>query len=127
MASGSNTSEKDVRQRFTALVQGPEPRLNIAEAALLIAKEEYPSLDIHAYLQRLDDLARLAAPQISRRAPARERIESFNGFFFVQQGFSGNRDAYYEPANSYLNQVSRAIKTAAMAIVPKASLVRGSS
>ena len=41
------------RERFTALVRGPEGELDLAEAALLIAKEEQPELDVAHYLNRL--------------------------------------------------------------------------
>ena len=47
----------NTRERFAQLVASPEEDLNLAEAALLIAQEEQPELDIPAYLNRLDELA----------------------------------------------------------------------
>ena len=45
------------RQRFTAIVSKAGEAINLAEAALLIAQEEYPDLAIAAYLARLDQMA----------------------------------------------------------------------
>src|SRR5688572_5316225 len=45
------------RERFVKLARGPEEKIDLAEAALLIAAEEYPGLDVPAYLARIDDLA----------------------------------------------------------------------
>ena len=45
------------RERFAQIVTASEEDLNLAEAALLIAKEEYPELDVQAYLRRFDLLA----------------------------------------------------------------------
>ena len=87
------------------MVEGPEASINLAEAALLIAKEEYGGLDIDAYLGVLDELARSAANHVGGLKKPSEQIDAFNRFFFIQQGFRGNRDNYYDPANSYLNHV----------------------
>lgn len=94
-----------MRERLRFLIEGPESSLNLAHAALLIAKEEYAHLDVDAYLGVLDELARSAANRVvSLREPS-EQIDALNRFFFVDQGFSGNRANYYDPANSYLNHV----------------------
>ena len=45
------------RERFIRLARGPEEQIDLAEAALLIAAEEYPGLDVPAYLARIDELA----------------------------------------------------------------------
>ena len=105
MTPGSDAGDKSGREQFSALMRLPDASVNVSEAALLIAKEEYPSLDVEAYLRRLDDLARDAALRVGHIAAARERLEAFNRFFFDEQGFRGNHDDYYDPANSYLNDV----------------------
>ncbi|HEV2123794.1 MAG TPA: hypothetical protein VGW38_13605, partial [Chloroflexota bacterium] len=45
------------RERFVALVRRPDEQFNLAEAALLIAAEEYPGINITDYLGKIDDLA----------------------------------------------------------------------
>ena len=50
------------RQRFAAIVSNADEAINLAEAALLIAQEEYPDLDVSACLARLDRTADEVAP-----------------------------------------------------------------
>jgi len=95
----------DARARFAALVKLPDQPIDVAEAALLIAGEEYPHLDIHAYLQRLDALAAGVREQVDNVAEAAAKIARLNQFLFVEQGFAGNDANYYDPRNSFLNDV----------------------
>ena len=93
------------RERFAALASGADERINVAEGALLIAQEEYPRLDIAGYLARLDELAAGAQPAVrADRTPA-EQVAGLNHFLFAQCGFKGNDKRYYDPRNSYLNDV----------------------
>ena len=86
-------------------VAGPgTARIPLAEAALWIAAEEYPNLDVEAYVDRLDELA-----EVTRRAvfpcAAEDRAARFNDFFFDELGFAGNTESYDDPRNSFLNDV----------------------
>ncbi len=96
---------RSARAQFAAIASGPDERINLAEAALLIAQEEYPSLDIAAYLRRLDDLAGAARAEVRRELSPAEQISRLNDFLFVERGFTGNNDDYYNPRNSFLNDV----------------------
>ena len=82
--------------RFAELVQGDEERLPLDEAALLIAAHAYPDLDVAAELARLDDLA--------ARCPGDE-LDVLLEYLFGELGFTGNRVEYYDPRNSFLNDV----------------------
>jgi regulator of sirC expression with transglutaminase-like and TPR domain len=93
------------RERLAALAAGPDEHINVAEAALLIAQEEYPGLDIAAYLARLDALATEARTEVRPDMPAAEQVARLNHFLFVAQRFTGNSDDYYNPCNSFLNEV----------------------
>ncbi len=95
----------EARQRFAALVAAPGHRIDVAEAALLIAQEEYPEIDIGAYLRRLDELAAAARARVQLGSGPSEQIAHLNEFLFVERGFTGNSDNYYDPRNSYLNEV----------------------
>jgi regulator of sirC expression with transglutaminase-like and TPR domain len=95
----------DPRERFAELARLPDAKIDLAFAALWIAAEEYPSLDVHAYLGRLDALAAAAAPRLGEAAPEAERAESLLRFLYQEQGFTGNEKAYDDPRNSYLNEV----------------------
>jgi regulator of sirC expression with transglutaminase-like and TPR domain len=95
----------DPRERFAELARLPDAKIDLALAALWIAAEEYPSLDVHAYLARLDALAAAAAPRLAGSAPDAERAEGLLRFLFQEQGLHGDEKSYDDPRNSYLNEV----------------------
>jgi regulator of sirC expression with transglutaminase-like and TPR domain len=76
---------------------------DVFEGAMRIAKVEYPELDVPRYRARLDEFARDALGCVKARG--RRGLEQFNAFFFDTLGFHGNADDYYDPRNSYLNDV----------------------
>ncbi len=82
----------------------PDADIDLARAALVIARSEYPDLDIDAYLGRLAALAEGAAP-VRRTADPLERLHRLREYLFEEQGFAGNSQEYYDPRNSYLNEV----------------------
>ncbi|HLW78469.1 MAG TPA: transglutaminase-like domain-containing protein [Terriglobia bacterium] len=90
-------------RKFAQLVQRDDQEINLAEAALAIARTEYPELDAAAELARLDRLA--AALDLSPRAAPLSNIAALNEYLFTQQGFSGNEEDYDDPRNSFLNEV----------------------
>ena len=86
-------------------LEQPEEQVDLAHAALLVAREAYPGLDIDAYKDRLDDMAApLQGLGDSVEEPA-ACLKALSHRLYVELGFCGNRDAYYDPRNSYLNQV----------------------
>lgn len=93
------------RKRFAELAARSDAEIDLAEAALCIAQEEYPDLDVDTYLTRLDDLGLAAREQIGPDLPSAEQISRLNHFLFVENGFSGDQDDYYDPRNSFLNDV----------------------
>lgn len=95
----------DPRRHFTEIVEARGGSIDLVRAALWVAAEEYPALDVAAYVARLDELAQAARTRLAGARTARERVEGLNQFLFVEQGFRGNRDDYYDPRNSYLNEV----------------------
>jgi regulator of sirC expression with transglutaminase-like and TPR domain len=89
---------------LSAQVSRPDGRIDLARAALAIARWEYPRLDADAYLERLDGLAR-SVDGVRRSPDALGRLHRLREYLFVEQGFTGNRDDYYDPRNSFLNDV----------------------
>lgn len=91
--------------RLHAVVNVPEADLNLLEAALAIAEAEYPGLDPQRYRRRLARWARELRTRIAEDASAEQRLRTLNAFLFGELGFAGNMDDYYDPRNSYLNEV----------------------
>ncbi len=96
---------EDARAGFAALVAGDEPDLDLARAALYLAAEEYPALDVDAYAARLAAMAHDAADLPLETAPPLGRLLALNHYLFAEQGFHGNTASYYDPRNSFLNEV----------------------
>ena len=93
------------RERFTALVSGPEEDLDLAEAALLIAQEEQPDLDVARYLKRLDQLADSVRAELPPSPTPNDTLKGLNTHLFFKEGLRGNTSEYYDPRNSFLNDV----------------------
>jgi regulator of sirC expression with transglutaminase-like and TPR domain len=92
-------------ERFRQVVSGPDEAINLAEAALLIATEEYRDLDIAAYLARLDQLAATLKRRLRPDIGPADTIIALNRFLFEEQGFCGDAVDYYDPRHSFLNEV----------------------
>jgi regulator of sirC expression with transglutaminase-like and TPR domain len=97
--------ESPARSRFAELMARPDAGVDLGEAALLIAATEYPELDVPAYLQRLDDLGEQARAQLDGSDGAPEAVQRLCRFLVEDAGFHGNSEDYYDPRNSFLNDV----------------------
>jgi regulator of sirC expression with transglutaminase-like and TPR domain len=97
--------EPAARRRFTDIVAGPDDQVDLAQAALLIACEEYPDLDVPRYLRRVDGLARAVASRLEDDPGPLSAVRALNGLLFDEEGFRGNLEDYYDPRNSFLNDV----------------------
>src|SRR5580658_4089868 len=93
----------DARREFE-MIAAREP-VPLARGALLIAKEEYPDLNIDGYIDKMAELAREAEPIVRAGADTVERIQLLSHFLFEQKGFEGNREHYSDPRNSFMNDV----------------------
>lgn len=93
------------RSRFAEIIALPDDEINLAEAALLIAAEEYPRLDVAVYLDKLDRIADIARDRIALAVDVSDYISAMNATLFEDYGFQGNRENYYDPRNSFLNEV----------------------
>ena len=91
-------------RELAAAVSRPDPQIDLTRAALIIAKSEYPTLDVPAYLDRLDALARRARTSGAIGDPLGQ-LHRLRECLFEEEGFSGNSEDYADPRNSYLNDV----------------------
>jgi regulator of sirC expression with transglutaminase-like and TPR domain len=94
----------DLRQPFAEALRG-ENQADMARAALVIAQLEYPDLDIPAYLRRLDDMGCALKVRLPGDANPYTRVAALRSYLFEEQGFHGNNQEYYDPRNSFLNDV----------------------
>ena len=94
---------REIRRRFRELVGKPGELIDLAHSALLIAAEEDTHADVAHYLSVLDELGRAGAVRVASSPGA--GIEAFNEFIFEEKRFRGNQSEYYDPHNSFLNDV----------------------
>ena len=92
-------------ERLRQIVSGPDEDISLAEAALLIAVHGYPDLNVAAYLSRIEELAYMLRLRIDEDDSIPDRISALNQFLFGELGFAANSDDYYDPRNSFLNEV----------------------
>ena len=98
-AAGSEASRRDLR-RLLAF-----ERVDLARAALAIAREEYPDLEDAPTIRALDELGARARASLPPGATTERKVGRLNAFLFHEEGFHGNRDDYHDPRNSFLNEV----------------------
>jgi regulator of sirC expression with transglutaminase-like and TPR domain len=89
---------------FAHLVARPEGDLDLARAALVVAEAEYPGLDVSRYVEELDRLGAAARARVAA-APRRAPLATVIRFLYEELGFRGNGHDYYDPRNSFLNEV----------------------
>jgi regulator of sirC expression with transglutaminase-like and TPR domain len=85
------------------LSRDPAAPLDLAEIALLLARDEFPFLDVEGQLHELQTLANEVRPYL--RGHLAHQIQGLGRYLFHEMGFQGNRRDYYDPLNSYLNVV----------------------
>jgi regulator of sirC expression with transglutaminase-like and TPR domain len=100
-------ARQDAVNLFVDLVSRADEDINLPAAALAIARIAYPRLDIDYWL---DEVARLrhdarAAVERSRRGDGGDGVDALLEVVFEDHGFDGDRQNYYDPRNSFLNDV----------------------
>jgi regulator of sirC expression with transglutaminase-like and TPR domain len=98
-------SVRPARAQLAALVTSDGDSLDLARASLLIAAEEYPQLRPEPYLQRLDLLSEYVKDRLADETAAPVVLNEISKVIFEEEGFRGNSEAYYDPRNSFLNDV----------------------
>jgi regulator of sirC expression with transglutaminase-like and TPR domain len=96
---------QETRKAFAALLSLPDDAIDLGHASLLIAREEYPDLDVGRYLARLDEMAEEIRRRLKGGEGVKSQIAHLNRLLFEEMGFRGNREEYYDPRNSFLNDV----------------------
>src|SRR5262249_17379631 len=104
-AAGPMTAFITTLDAFRQSVAGPTDLVPLARPALLIARTEYPDLDVEACEERLHDLGAHLEARIHPAADVRPHLAEAHRLLFEEYGFHGNEDDYSDPRNLYLNDV----------------------
>src|SRR5690242_5838219 len=105
MATPSFSTRESPRERFASIAALPDDRIDLAEAALWIAAEEQPGLDPALWLARLDEIAARVRPLLAGAPDHLDQVHRLSGFLSEELGLRGNAEDYYDPRNSFLNEV----------------------
>lgn len=92
-------------ERFAEMLSREDGRIELASACLQIAEDAYPGLDVDGYVGEIERLAKRLRARLAPDTAIEDRVIALNEFLFDDLGFSGNVDDYYDPRNSYLNEV----------------------
>jgi regulator of sirC expression with transglutaminase-like and TPR domain len=96
-----------IREDFLKMMQQPEPSFELARAALLVAAESDPTLDVEAELRLLHGWAQELATRIDPEWNNLQRLARLRAFVFEELGFKGAVKDYYSPSNSLFHEVLR--------------------
>lgn len=99
------TLHLELKQEIAAIAALPPDKIELARAALVIARSEYPDLQESPYLDQLDRLADRLRLNIRSMPPSEPVLERMSALLCEEEGFRGNRSHYYDPRNSFLNEV----------------------
>ena len=91
---------------FASLVQS-DAEFPLFEAAISLAQDEYPELDVQQVLGEVDQLCARLKRRMPPDAAPMHRLRLLNQFFFTTLGFGGNINNYYEPDNSFIHAMLR--------------------
>jgi len=101
-----NLSAPTPLEYFRSLVQSDD-HFPLLEAAVSLAQDEYPDMDVQQVLGDVDQLLSRLKRRLPADAAPLQRLRALNQFFFRDLSFGGNVNDYYDPDNSYLNAVLR--------------------
>jgi regulator of sirC expression with transglutaminase-like and TPR domain len=92
-------------QVFEKILSEKEEGIDLARACLLIAQDAYPGLDVDRYLGDLERMSIRLRARLPQSCAGEERVAALNQFLYGDLGYWGNTEDYYDPRNSYLNEV----------------------
>ena len=102
---GMSDQARSARGLLGEAVGKSERDLELGRAALLIAQEEYPQLPVERYVARLDALAESVKDRLADETAGPIVLRELIRALYEQEGFRGNKEAYHDPRNSFLNDV----------------------
>jgi regulator of sirC expression with transglutaminase-like and TPR domain len=91
---------------FATLVQS-DADFPLLEAAVSLAQDEYPDLDVQQVLGEVDQLLARLKHRLPGDAGPLQKLRALNQFFYRDLSFAGNVNHYYDPDNSYVSVILR--------------------
>lgn len=100
------TASAELVENFSVFVSPDleDEKIDLIRSALVIARTQYPNLEIEEYASRIESLARRVAA-LSEDLERKGTLAALNHVLFEQTSLRGNREDYYDPRNSFLNDV----------------------
>jgi len=89
---------------FAALV-ADDASFSVLEAAVAVAQDDLPELDVQGVLAQIDELADRLRQRVPADAAPLQRLRQLNQYFFHELGFAGNVNDYYDRRNSSVPEV----------------------
>lgn len=83
----------------------PEDAISLSEASLIIALEEYPGLEVVRYLSRVEEWTSLIRERLEGSSDIDRVLDEINKLLFDEEGFHGEAADYFDPRNTFLNEV----------------------
>ncbi len=104
MPEANTLQSVDARRRFLEFAACEITNENLSLGALLIAAEDYPRLDVEAYVAQLDEIAQKVLRRSQPGEPSILQLDHLHEELFGPEGFSGDSETYYDPRNGYINE-----------------------
>jgi regulator of sirC expression with transglutaminase-like and TPR domain len=93
------------REALARLLRVHESAIDLAQAALFVAQDEYPLLETQPYVDRLAGLAARVTQHLNVGRDPIGTLSALNAVLFDEEGFRGNSEEFFDPRNSFLNEV----------------------
>ena len=100
---------EELRASFVQATAGGDHG-SVALGALVIARIGHPELSPEPALAALDALAAAVRPRMQPSDAPEQRAAVLAHYLFEECGYRGNSDDYYDPRNSFLNDVLRSAR-----------------
>ena len=89
---------------FASLVES-DGEFTLFEAAVSLAQDEYPEMDVQTVLGEVDQLLARLRRRLAADAGLVQKLRVLNQFFYQDLGFGGNANDFYDPDNSFIHRL----------------------
>lgn len=101
----SSRQAESALQALSYYLNRPDEELELSRAALVIASAHYPSLNLDYYMKQLACMERTLRPRMRVANAPEQQIAIINAHLFDELGLRGDKEDYFDPRNSFLNEV----------------------